>query len=281
MSTVEPDPFRLRREALIGAVKYSALLLVHADQPATGIHHEFVVSGFFLTVKSIWAFVTAGHCFWDDGRGLCDLAAQGWQLRTRLQTANGFSPWFEFPCHFAQSFRPAGVDCGGIILTDALREELVQDGVAAYPIEQCFSDPPIEPRDHFYVIGCPDERFIRPPMTAIQTVQGRLGISAVEVFPANCPPYYDTVDSIREAARKSIPLFFAKINSESQIKSIVGMSGGPIIRVRHYETLRVQDLKLHAIQSAWIPEHRIIYGPPALVFGRFIEAWISAFQKSL
>jgi hypothetical protein len=117
--------------------------------------------------------------------------------------------------------------------------------------------------DEFLLLGLPEETTIK--------IEGEGFMPRPVILPLHGldapPPGYET----------PYPRFCAKIFDNVTIKSIVGMSGGPIFGIgitsdgkKRYWTV--------AIQSAWLPSERIIFGCPIPVFMRLMDEAVAYFR---
>jgi hypothetical protein len=104
----------------------------------------------------------------------------------------------------------------------------------------------------FFMVGLPAE--------AAEQITGRVqSRNFVTTMPRpeflvldRCEPHPDMHPS-------NAPQFVAKIVGRTDLRDIQGMSGGPIIGVRHLDGGRA-IYSLVAIQSRWLPERRIVIG---------------------
>jgi hypothetical protein len=71
---------------------------------------------------------------------------------------------------------------------------------------------------------------------------------------------------------KQYPRLTAVIRDPIPLKSIVGMSGGPIIGFAGDE--RELRYWIVALQSAWLPSSRTIFACPVPVFAPMLVAWV-------
>ncbi len=74
--------------------------------------------------------------------------------------------------------------------------------------------------------------------------------------------------------KTKFPRFIGKLSSNLPVKSIVGMSGGPIFGFNIGPPMRYWIV---AIQSSWLEERRITFGCPLPVLAKLLTEWTDRF----
>jgi hypothetical protein len=121
--------------------------------------------------------------------------------------------------------------------------------------------------DFFAMLGLPNEeaqqdRFSEGGQNSITTFQNPV---LLLLEPGELP-------SSTERARE--PEFVGRIDSRVDLKSIVGMSGGPIFGFRHEPDGRLAYWPV-AIQSRWFPDRRIVIASYLAPLAAHLDQWIS------
>lgn len=199
-------------------------------------------TGCVFEIHDHWFIATAGHV-------LTDLKAVAADPRCRIHSAYlaaqfGLRSGSDYPIPFKPLDEPRlpldashlGLDLGLIYLRPYYRAHLQADGIIPFtPRQWCFPDDLVF--ETFGVVGFPDEYTL--PETATGELPGTASIRPAFV-PLN-----------KEADDTSTPIrrFRGTIIDKGDQKSMVGMSGGPIIGF--YREGGESKYLLHAIQSRW------------------------------
>jgi len=233
-----------------------------------------VLSGYLFSVDDQWLWITAGHIIDGDENSLCAAVRGGYTIRLNFGSFANDYGWQAFPPRLMCNLLPQGVDCCALPLAAPMRDSLKSEGKLAHTDFQWFA--PISEDDHFYIVGVPLEAVKPRGQRRLITlpIENEVSIRCVEVYECRCPDDNFTLPAVEDANKHGIPLFFARINQESQTRSIRGMSGGQIIRARHFEALKGIGYGLFAMQSGWFKNDRVIYGPFAATFMPMIRNWV-------
>ena len=85
--------------------------------------------------------------------------------------------------------------------------------------------------------------------------------------------FLQSCDIPNDVAPSSRPQFCGRINSNVNLSSIVGMSGGPIIGFRRNTDGQLAYWPV-AVQSRWLPERKIVIGSLIAPIAADVEEWI-------
>jgi hypothetical protein len=219
-----------------------------------------VFSGFVIDVAGEWFYITAGHMLRDIRKAL-DSGSTFDVWRFGDQTAgNRFSntavPYdFDFGGWCVLEDAAAGLDYAAVHVADFYRQQL--EAGAVLPIGKHAWGDHVTEHDHWALVGIPKESV---------SYDGETMISArfvmVPLTPVEPPPL---------ARHMTENQFFAKLadDSEGVVKEIVGMSGGPIVSLRH--VAGAWKYSVIGVQSAWYPSDRVVAACPFSSFARALE----------
>lgn len=208
-----------------------------------------IVSGFLLSVGDTWLFVTAGHCFrsfelgFSNGRDYKDWRLNdtlGWQ-GTRMQPLE-----FDFITASKTYVCENRSDYGILILEPKYRDRLVEKGAVAISEESWKKD---WPRNFqlYRILGIPRET-IKPVGGQPLSYEGTLSFLPIK-------------DVTFENRRIYGMVMLDDNECDGPIKSIDGMSGGPMIAFKQNEEGRWRYWII-GIQYGWNESSRIIYAFP-------------------
>jgi len=123
--------------------------------------------------------------------------------------------------------------------------------------------------DFFAMLGLPNEEAeqVRSKRDGIESITTFQNPVLLFVEPCELPP------TIEPSVQ---PQFVGRIDSRVDVKSIVGMSGGPILGFRKDADGQLAYCPV-AIQSRWLPDSRIVIGSFVAPLAAGIEEWIDRF----
>jgi hypothetical protein len=236
----------------------------HASGPATFFNH----CGFVVSFYGHWILVTAGHILKEIEARLARKTAR-YQFHLGDQYGLNAKTDLMIPFDYENQIKAIhdddkeGLDFGLIPLSLYYRRVLEDNGVRAIGPENWLRQHEVE-FDLYAVLGMPDElferrRFISPSGA---TIIG--GVRAVLMF---------AMPSAEQPLEKPVPThpwLVAALKDRNQIKSIRGMSGGPIFGFK----LRPGQAPLYwvvAIQSWWDKDRRIVFGSRLATVMRLFE----------
>jgi hypothetical protein len=246
---------------------------IQLDENGKQISDEKLVgfSAFVMSFGGEWFLVTAGHALKE---GIDDKVASG---RVKLlgasiqdnfgQNAKSHLPtlidYDSIPKWYIDDAR-LGLDLGMIHLRDFYRKGLEINGVV--PISEAnWQQQPDDMLADYCLFGFPEEL-----VGETKTEPGPTG----QMLTANIHPVLLHVErtdtSHREITPSVLPWFIGRVNTAHfGLKSIVGMSGGPIFGFKVYPNGEWRYWVV-AIQSRWDRATKTVYGCPLSEFGPWI-----------
>jgi hypothetical protein len=240
---------------------------IDSDGKRTGPNQLHAYPGFIFSVRGIWNFVTAGHALQE----LDDFVTAKKIVVDNCVLIDSFGDEHisnrNIPFTFAQSPKfyifneAAGLDFGLIALSPLYQELLKANHIVPISKSNVKQQPQIDFTGKHLMLGLPRE-VIKTEFIATNKGTYAKGYVA---------PVLISVTAITEPPENSLnttfPRFIAKIDDPCPIDSVEGMSGGPIFGFsENYEQYWIV-----AIQSSWLPQQRIVFGCPVLVFATFVE----------
>lgn len=224
-------------------------------------------SGFVVEIGDEWFYITAGHILRDirraqEGGSTLDV----WRLGDNTarhsfkDTAVPFD--FELDQWFVLEDAELGLDYAAVPLLPFFRRQLEVGGVQ--PIDRRAWGTPDMAHDHWVLAGTPSESVIYDGETIITA-----RFVTVLLEPADVPP---------DAGLKAENQFYARLTegSESALKNIDGMSGGPIFMlISDGDKWRYAVI---GVQSGWYRSSRVIAACPFTSFALAIQDAIRAVQ---
>ena len=162
---------------------------------------------------------------------------------------------FEFDNWFVLEDATAGLDYATVHLGGLCRQQLEAGGVIA--IRKNAWATHVAEHDYWALVGIPRESISYDGETIISA-----RVVMTPLAPAEPPPL---------AEQRAENQFFAKLadDSEGVVKDVVGMSGGPIIMLRHAGG--TWKYSVIGVQSAWYPASRIVAACPFTSFANALE----------
>lgn len=221
-----------------------------------------VFSGFVMDVAGEWFYVTAGHILRD--------------IRIALEAGSTFDIWrfgdqtagnkfkdtavpygFKLDDWFVLEDERSGLDYAIVHIGGLYRQQLEAGGISALG-KSAWSDHVAE-HDHWVLVGIPKETV---------AYDGKTVISARFVM----TPLLQTDEVPQLANQRAENQFYAKLadNTESMVADIVGMSGGPVFRLKN--TNGTWKYNVIGVQSGWYPSTRILAICPFSSFALAIES---------
>jgi hypothetical protein len=222
-----------------------------------GEDKKFAFSGFVIEIYGVWCLVTAGHVI-----HLMDaLRSRSDTKLLRCSLVDYFNPIAKVreptPFPFADlhhiDMDKDGVDVGLIPLPDFFRDSLRSNGIIPLPVGAWMGSQP--PKcDEYALLGIPEHDIIQIEATAARGPGLRAKLSLVGLDPQPVPP--DKIVS-------PVPRFCANLLDGGELRSVKGMSGGPIVGIRKKEG--GAEYACIAIQGSWDPEARQVFGTPMAI----------------
>jgi hypothetical protein len=221
-----------------------------------------VFSGFVMDVAGEWFYVTAGHILRD--------------IRIALEAGSTFDIWrfgdqtagnkfkdtavpygFKLDDWFVLEDERSGLDYAIVHIGGLYRQQLEAGGISALG-KSAWSDNVAE-HDHWALVGIPKETVV---------YDGKTVISARFVM----TPLLQTDEVPQFANQRAENQFYAKLadDTESMVADIVGMSGGPVFRLKN--TDGTWKYNVIGVQSGWYPSTRILAICPFSSFALAIES---------
>jgi hypothetical protein len=217
----------------------------------------FNISGFVVSLYGDWIFVTAGHAL----KRLDERVERGELAIVECSLADYFGLDVEtglgIPFNYGDATKryvdddTLGLDFGLIFLHSHYRR-LMEKNVRAIPYENWELRQQLE-FDHYGVLGFPEELFDRRRRVSVcgETIVG--GVRPVLMMGQQTdylPDYKPTPE---------YTWLGVKLKDKTEIISIVGMSGGPILGFKDQPN-KAPLYTIVGVQSWWDKEHRIAYG---------------------
>ena len=226
--------------------------------------HFAAYSGTLIQIQNTVCFLTAGHVLRNVEAAL--KSDQVTICNTILADTFGLSRVSEYPIPFdlknARLFYvdedKAGLDFGVIVLDPYYVRLLSYNGTVALQEQNWISQSAIE-FDGYMMLGLPEE-FISGHLTGSGegTVSPTMfGVHRLESPPDDRPP---TLHS----------QFVGQLDRALAIKSVKGMSGGPIFGFRLEPEMSYWVV---ALQSSWDPTKRIVYGCSLPILASLMTKW--------
>lgn len=219
-----------------------------------GGEHIHLFSGFVVDISGEWFYITAGHILCDvraaiDAGSAFDVWRLGDQTAGHNFKNTGVPYAFELSHWLVIEDEEAGLDYATVHLGGLYRRQLEAGGIVPFQLD-AWSDHTV-PHDRWALVGVPTEsvgydgetlitaRIVVAPLTATST-------------PAL-------------AGDKGNNQFYAKLDDDPEgiVEDLVGMSGGPIVMLKHDE---VWKYSIIGVQSGWYPNLRTIAACPIRSF---------------
>jgi hypothetical protein len=200
-------------------------------------------SAFVIDIFGVWCLVSAGHVISDSETGI-----------EKKPTP------FTYQEHQKIHVDRDGIDICLIPLRDFYRDSLKANGIA--PIPCVMWDQSVPECDEYALLGAPMET-TRP---IAETERRGPGLSVllamVPLEPRPLPA---------ERVLSTAPRFCGELLDGGELKSVKGMSGGPILGIRHSGTNIVRSYSCLAVQSSWHEPSRLVFGTPVGMIVHFVK----------
>ena len=244
-----------------------------------------VFSGFFLELHGIFFWVTAGHCLKD---GLDEPLATGIARIIEGSFLDAFGheathfhsiPYrYEPGCGLYLEIPEQGVDFALIPLNSLLVQAFLANKIVPISRHNWIHQPQLT-FEFYRMLGIPrsevyttidDHGRLETQVRQVMIALDRIGLEEVGESPAGA----DTPSTPSEQ------WFIGRIDPDSQIRDIVGMSGGPIYGFRHDDN---GNLVYHvvALQSRWWAKTRTIFGCSLPYFAEEVHRRLGAAIEEL
>lgn len=221
---------------------------------SNGDEKAWAISSFVMSVDGCWFLITAGHC-----KDELDTALSAGYKVISCRLLDGFSQDSKFTQHpvpiqfhenlFVKAFKEDDFDYGVIFLeSDLYVQALIANGVLPFD-EQYWDDATQNEATIYRVIGLVHEASDVSP-TAVRIISPVLRL-----------------EKVAPRRTSDAPSFWGKIATNlDPISDIAGMSGGPIMAFRSNED-GTDTYWLHAVQSSWFPDSKVVRGCLIKPFG--------------
>lgn len=231
----------------------------------------FAISGFVITVRSIWFFITAGHILQDlksrlrvgrrimKSRLFADLASK--KTSQAVPFTLGDTPqWY---------INSEGVDYAVIPLRPGFVRPLIADGILPLT-ETSWNDCP-DKADDYFLLGFPSQA--KTVSIASNGIKGTVNISVgcplLPIFPVSDPPSTLKCSNARFYAK--VPIVGGIVQGiQTKLTDIDGMSGGPIFAIKWIDSKNIRYWVI-AVQSGWLRSERTLAACPILPLVNAIE----------
>jgi hypothetical protein len=216
---------------------------------------HFAYSGFIVAIRGVWCLMTAGHVI--EGINVAIKHPKMKLLQCGLMDYFGLGAKVKNPTPISYEFEHVihidrhGMDMGMIPLRPLYQSSLEANGVIPIPSAgwSGYSMPKCE---QFVLLGLPEENI--EPVEGTEHHSSGLKVHLVYVtLKAEPTPSIDP--------ESKMPRFAARLDEGGELKSVVGMSGGPIIGVRRRPD-EGWEYACVAIQGSWKEGERMVFGTP-------------------
>lgn len=233
----------------------------------------FSCSGFVLSIRGAWIWVTAGHIL----KELDEILNKTVKL-TECVLVDYFGPdvvsCHPIPFDYEGSSRfyiydeTDGLDFGLVALRPYYQRLLEANGIVPVSKKNWIHPSTIK-FDQYFMLGLP-RRFITSEVSTdemgVQLV-GSVFPTMIRITRLDDPP--------NDLPKTTYPQFVGKIDDKCSLDDIIGMSGGPIFGFANDRYWIV------AVQSSWLPCRKIIFACPVPVFVALIDKRLTAYETSI
>ena len=229
---------------------------------STGPEKLLLFSGFVAEITGEWFYVTAGHILRDVQLAInAGSAFSIWRLGDQTAAHGKFEhtaiPFdFEIEKWIVIEEGESGMDYAAVHLASLYRLQLEAGGVEALA-KDAWSNH-ISAFDHWALAGIPSESVL---------YDGKTNIGAHFVL----APLIEA-DIPAQAGKRAENQFYAQLGegSEGLVKDLDGMSGGPVIGLKHSDGIGWRYAVI-GVQSAWYPSIRTVAICPFSSFALALE----------
>ena len=233
---------------------------------------QFIITSFVLSVSNHWFLLSAGHCF---NQMKKELINAGWIIKKcYLIDFLGINANFNDPIPFTFDIEKAfffpeindkdfAFDYGIYPLSIYFQKLLISNNIKPLNEEVWKKQP--ESFEFFLLLGIPAE-LVRYEVNDIQLFASMF---FVDVLPEKPNGFKDV----------SLPQIYGKITLNSEIKSIKGMSGGPVFGLKKNDIGEFRYW-LVSLLSRWLPESHLIATCPTKLIGEAIDSYLSQIYTS-
>lgn len=245
---------------------------VDGEDKHVGKEKHFAFSGFVIAIRGVWCLMTAGHVIENINAAIRHPKVK--LLRCRLMDFFGLDAKVKEPLPISYETEHVihidqhGVDIGMLPLRPLYQSSLEANGVIPMPTAG-WSGYSVPKCDQYVLLGLPEENI--EPVEETEHHGGGLRVRLVYA-----PLKAEPVPSIDPVSK--IPRFAARLDEGGELKSVVGMSGGPIIEVRKRPD-EGWEYACIAIQGSWNEAQRMVFGTPAGIIVGTVETLLDQ-QKS-
>ena len=185
-----------------------------------GTRQSFLYTAFVIDINDHWFLVTAGHVL----RQIDNYVQAGFEIeKSRFidtlpsqSTSNMANPFEYEPEDVFYADTDKGMDFGVIAVRDFYRRAMEKNRVV--PLNESTWSEPAGKADRYLMLGIPEE------------------LSKVSEHKIDFANMIHVVDPLEERPKwfekYNTPMFYGRIHLNSAVKSVSGMSGGPILALR-------------------------------------------------
>jgi hypothetical protein len=223
-------------------------------------------AGLLLQIDGVTNFLTAGHVLRAVETALSDATISVTEIT--LADIFGWKRISELPIPFDLRKAPrifidddeSGLDFGLVLLDPHYVRLLNANGVIPETVENLRKQVDVQ-FDSYAMLGLPEE-FTSRRLQAGE--DATLGPTLLRVRAVS--------ESDAEIVRTINQRFVGKVDDALPIKSLRGMSGGPIFGFR---SDKIDRYWIVALQSSWDRRHNFVYGCPMLTIADLVTKWLA------
>jgi hypothetical protein len=285
MATNEIDPTAPEQVFLRGLCNHVvsiaglAVLIDPGTRRQIGAGRFFSISGFVASLYDRWFLITAGHVL----NEMDDDIRSGRVRITNCHLADHFGNKVAcdapIPFDYVGSKRKAieqfdmGLDIGFVSLSDHDRRLLEANGIVALPQDGWAHEEEEIDFDNFGVLGLPDELFSREQRIDVTGARIIGGVRVSLMMGNECDEKHPRFPN------PAVPWLALAMRDKTEIKSMVGMSGGPVFGFKNRHG-KPPLYAVVAVQSSWDSEKRVAFSTLLWPIIGLIDTEIRAFVAS-
>jgi hypothetical protein len=252
--------FLCRHLVCLGAT----FIQIDADGVPTEQVDYFKCPGWILSIHDTWCFVTAGH-----NLRQFELRLDHKQLRPKkCSLYDYFGPdavhHMRIPFVYQRDrtlyVDEGGLDFGLVALSTYYQDQLELNNIVPVTSENWVHQDQVD-YGIYAMLGLPQE------LTDEEYVQGQSN----EAFMLSIRPaliwFSEPVNPPDNLPQTRFPRFVGQLPDDLPLRSIKGMSGGPIFGF----SKKGDRYWVVAIQSSWLPQRKLTFGCPVKVFAKLVE----------